>query len=130
MIRARFGSLAWLVAANSQDLFRWAAETAESSVAPLGRRWFHVQAVAEKARVVARVFDSDAGELLVASAYLHDVGYAADLAVTGFHPLDGGLRSVPLGYERMAQLVAHHSGARLEAVLRGITGYEDEFPFV
>lgn len=29
----------------------------------------------------------------------------------------------------MARLVAHHTGARLEAELRGIAGYLAEFPF-
>ena len=63
----------------SDERVQWAAELAEMHLAPLGRRWLHVQAVAEKARVVAVTFDSNAADLLVASAYLHDVGYAADL---------------------------------------------------
>jgi hypothetical protein len=59
--------------------------------------------------------------LLVAAAYLHDIGYAPSLAVTGFHPLDGArwIRdSGPGG--RLACLVAHHSCAIHEARVRGL----------
>lgn len=111
------------------ELVDWAAVTAEIYVAPLGRRWDHVRAVADKATLIAKSFGSDDGHLLVAAAYLHDVGYASELAATGFHPLDGGRFVRTAGYERLAELVAHHSAARVEAVLRGIDGYEDEFSF-
>ncbi len=33
------------------------------------------------------------------------------------------------GDDRVAALVAHHTGARIEAQLRGFHGYEREFPF-
>jgi hypothetical protein len=68
-------------------------------------------------------------ETLVAAAYFHDIGYAPELAKTGFHPLDGARFIRERGHERLARLVAHHSGARIEAQLRGITDYLDEFPF-
>ncbi|MFG3702023.1 hypothetical protein ACGF5C_29625 [Micromonospora sp. NPDC047620] len=52
------------------------------SEAPLPRRWSHVQAIAAKARAVS---DAVAGErdVLVASAWLHDVGYSPGLVDTG-----------------------------------------------
>ncbi|WP_432494986.1 HD domain-containing protein [Kineococcus gypseus] len=58
---------------------------------------------------------------LVAAAWLHDVGYAEALRRTGFHPLDGAehLRAhdwPPL----VTALVAHHSGARFVAGVRGL----------
>ena len=75
-----------------------------------------------------RPFGPD-GETLIAAAFLHDIGYAPELAMTGFHPLDGARFVRAHGEERIARIVAHHSGARLEAELRGIDGYCDEFPF-
>jgi hypothetical protein len=58
--------------------------------------------------------------VLVAACYLHDIGYARELAATGFHPLDGGRHLRALGHERLAGLVAHHTQARSEARLRGL----------
>jgi HD superfamily phosphodiesterase len=89
----------------------------------LPRRWQHVQAVAQRAAelTVIPAVDSD---VLVAAAWLHDIGYAVDLALTGFHSLDGAryLRHVPSVPDRVACLVAHHSCALLEAEERGIDG--------
>jgi len=55
---------------------------------PLPRRWAHVLGVAARARSLAPVLGADAG-LLEAAAWLHDIGYAPGLAVTGLHALDG-----------------------------------------
>lgn len=111
------------------DLLTWAASTAELHLGEMGRRWVHVQAVADVARRIAPAF-SDAADELVAAAYLHDVGYAPALAVDGFHPLDGGRFLRGIGQERLACLVAHHSGARIEAEFRGLSDYEQEFPYL
>ena len=111
-----------------ESLVSWARATAETYLRPLGRRWAHVSAVGQLAERIAPAFGEDA-PTLVAAAYLHDVGYADALAITGFHPLDGGRYVHAQGLERIAGLVAHHSGARIEAELRGIEGYCDEFPF-
>jgi hypothetical protein len=102
----------------------WSAATAEKLLSPLGRRWAHVQAVGRRASEVAdQLLDGDEAEVLVAAAYLHDIGYAPTLAVTGFHPLDGGRWLRDRRHERLAGLVAHHSGARNEAALRGFGPY-------
>ena len=60
------------------------------------RRWAHVQGVAARARSLAPVLGPDT-DLLEAAAWVHDVGYAPDLAVTGLHQLDGAryLRDSP-----------------------------------
>jgi hypothetical protein len=86
----------------------------------LPRRWRHVQAVATQAERLSRLPDV-AGELLVAAAWLHDIGYGPRLASTGFHPLDGArfLRDKGAG-DRLASLVAHHSCAVHEARVRGL----------
>ncbi|MBK1785984.1 HD domain-containing protein [Prauserella cavernicola] len=112
-------------------LVDWAYEVSEDKLASsLPRRWAHVQGVARQARTVQAVVGSDA-ELLEAAAVLHDVGYAPDLAETGFHPVDGAvfLASVDAS-ERLVHLVAHHSYAAYEADLRDLrqhmTAYSDE----
>jgi hypothetical protein len=109
------------------DRVEWAHAQSEQFMSPLGRRWTHVQAVA--ARAASLPFEGDERERLVAAAYLHDIGYAPELAATGFHPLDGARHLRSLGDEDLARLVAHHTNARYEAGLRGIDGYEDEFPY-
>jgi hypothetical protein len=106
----------------------WAAKEAERLLAPLGRRWSHVQSVAARAEFVAAGVGVDPGTL-AAAAFMHDIGYAAELAVTGFHPLDGARFVRDAGHEDLATLVAHHTGARNEATLRGLDALEREFPF-
>ena len=68
--------------------------------------------------------------MLIAAAYLHDVGYAPELVVQDFHPLDGALWLRAQGLERLAGLVAHHTGARFEAaahgLAEGIAAFHDE----
>jgi hypothetical protein len=106
----------------------WASESAERALADMGRRLRHVQRVAKLARCIAPAFGDD-GDLLIAAAYLHDVGYGPELAITGFHPLDGARYVRGQGYTRLACLVAHHSGARIEADLRGLGDQLAEFEF-
>jgi len=98
----------------------WAAGHARILVGPLGRRWRHSEAVAGVARELAHLLAPDDADVLVASAYLHDVGYAPELVMSGFHPLDGARHVLALGHVRLAGLVAHHSAARQEARLRGL----------
>jgi hypothetical protein len=100
-------------------LEQWAAGEAERLLSPLGDRWKHVRAVGERARSVAAILDHEDRHYLVAAAYLHDIGYAADLQRTGLHQLDGARYIRSLGAERLACLVAHHSEARFEIRLRG-----------
>jgi HD superfamily phosphodiesterase len=67
--------------------------------------------------------------LLVAAAWLHDVGYAPALRVTGMHSIDGARYLLRQGYPmRLAALVAHHTGARFEAVERHLVDEIDDFP--
>ena len=108
----------------------WAAQASSDLLAPLGRRWTHVQAVAARAGQLASALfsSSEDAELFVAAAYLHDIGYAPELAVTGFHPLDGARFVRDAGWPEAAAVVAQHTGARNEALLRGVD-LMDEFPF-
>ncbi len=80
-----------------------------------------MQAVAHRANEIAHVVRGDA-TVLVAAAWLHDIGYAPALVDTGFHPLDGARWLRESGIDtRVASLVAHHSCALLEADERGLT---------
>ncbi|MFB8763742.1 HD domain-containing protein [Nocardiopsis alba] len=88
---------------------------------PLPRRWAHSQGVAEQARSLRTVLKEHA-DLVESSAWLHDIGYSPDLAITGFHPLDGAryLRDVQEADELLMSLVAYHSCAVVEAEERGL----------
>lgn len=86
----------------------------------LPQRRAHLLAAGSKAEEVAGVLDDEDRGVLIAAAYLHDVGYAPALVRTGAHQLDGGRWLSSLGLHRLAALVAHHSGARFEMELRGL----------
>jgi len=96
----------------------------------MGDRWAHARGVAVRAHDIARAVDVHDRGVLVAAAYLHDIGYAPELEVHGFHPLDGALWLQEEGHRRLAGLVAHHTGARFEADVQGLTealaAYHDE----
>jgi hypothetical protein len=87
----------------------------------LPRRWAHCEGVARQAARIAPAA-RDHGALIEASAWLHDIGYAAPLARSGFHPLDGArhLRDLGFGDRRLWTLVAHHTCALIEAEERGL----------
>jgi putative nucleotidyltransferase with HDIG domain len=98
-------------------------------VGALADRWRHVQGVACRAAQLAVTVDPDDRELLVAAAWLHDIGYASSLVSTGMHALDGAIYLQSRGWPlRLTALIAQHSGARFEAAERGLTGQLDEFP--
>jgi hypothetical protein len=104
------------------ELASWAEPLAQALLQDsLPRRWAHVQGVAARARSLAPALGADA-DLLEAAAWLHDIGYAPSLVVTGFHPLDGAryLRDTQHAHAMLCRLVAHHSCAITEAGERGL----------
>ncbi|HEX7657904.1 MAG TPA: HD domain-containing protein [Pseudonocardiaceae bacterium] len=106
-----------------------ARELAERMVAPLGRRWQHVKAVASRAERLSAVVPEKDRETLVAAAWLHDIGYDPTIGHTRFHPLDGARYLREQGWpSAIVNLVAHHSGSRFEAIERGLSGELREFP--
>ncbi|MFB7448554.1 HD domain-containing protein [Streptomyces sp. NPDC056194] len=114
-------------------LVKWAAQVSEAELSTtIPRRWAHTQGVIGRAGELRGVLGVDA-ELLIASATLHDIGYAPRLADTGFHPLDGArfLRDAHGADERLVRLVANHSFALLEAEERGLREeLATEFPLL
>jgi hypothetical protein len=100
----------------------WAEEHAATLLANLGARWQHVRGVARQAQRVSAALAPEDRPYLVAAAWLHDIGYAPDLAATAFHPIDGARHVRALGHERLARLVAYHSSARWEAEALGLAG--------
>ncbi|WP_295118297.1 HD domain-containing protein [uncultured Leifsonia sp.] len=92
------------------------------------QRWAHVVGVAKTASDIApRLLEKDA-DAIVAAAWLHDVGYAPSIAMTGFHPVDGARFAKCAGMPALVvSLIAHHSGASAEAIERGLDAELAEF---
>ena len=91
----------------------------------------HLGAVAERAAALSVTVPATMVDTLVASGWLHDIGYAPALRQTGFHPLDGATYLRGEGWpEPVCALVAHHSGSRFVARIRGLDGPLREFEFV
>lgn len=104
-----------MIAAGARELARSLLE------GELPVRWAHSRGVAAQALALQRLLRQHA-ELLEAAAWLHDIGYARPLALTGFHPLDGAryLRDTRFGDPTLWTLVAHHTCAQIEAQARGL----------
>ena len=116
------GGQDWLAGRTPQHL-------ASELLSPLADRWAHSEMAAAQARRVAATVPARDRDLLIAAAWLHDIGYAAQLTDTGFHPLDGARYLRVMGAPmRLAALVAHHSEAGLLAGAQGVLDQLQEFP--
>jgi len=99
-----------------------ARDLAHRILADLPKRWNHTAGVAHRAEEIAAAIGGDDAEMLIAAAWLHDIGYAEPVRDTGFHPLDGGRYLRRHGWSsRLAALVTHHSGACFVAEVRGLS---------
>ena len=97
---------------------------------PIAERWLHTRGVAEQAAEIAITVRPADRPLLIAAAWLHDVGYSPVIRRTGFHPPDGALYLRKQKWDpRLVALVAHHSGARFVPVERGFADQMAEFEF-
>jgi putative nucleotidyltransferase with HDIG domain len=73
-------------------------------------RLAHSQAAARRAESLTLAVDPEDAPLLIAAAWLHDIGYAPGLRDTGFHPIDGARHLQSIGWPHaICNLVAHHS---------------------
>lgn len=71
-----------------------------------------MKAVAAEAQRTCRILAPADRTLIVAAAWLHDVGYAPTVTLTGVHALDGARFLRAQGWnDRLCSLVAHHSAA-------------------
>jgi len=93
-------------------------------------RWRHVVGVANAAWAARSAVAPEDLDLLIAAAWLHDIGYAPQVAGTGFHPLDGARHLRAWGApDRLCRLVAHHTASVAEAEARGMANLlMAEFP--
>ncbi|WP_204903613.1 HD domain-containing protein [Mycobacterium riyadhense] len=101
-----------------------------TSAAPVTtRRYSHTAGVAATAGRLARVLAPGHEEDIVTAAWLHDIGYSPDLVDTGFHPLDGARYAQQAGISpNVVSLIAHHTGAVVEARERGLHEQLAAFP--
>src|SRR4051794_25425798 len=105
-----------------------ARDLARVLLADKTERWRHTVGVARRAEELAGTVDEEP-EVLVAAAWLHDIGYSAATHDTGFHPLDGARYLDRHRWPaRLAALVAHHSGACFVASVRGLAHALDAYP--
>ena len=91
----------------------------------------HCAGVAARAQALVATVPPSAADTLVASAWLHDIGYGSRLRDSEFHPLDGAVYLRREGWPApVCELVAHHSGSRFVARIRGLEDRLSEFNFV
>ncbi|WP_298457896.1 HD domain-containing protein [uncultured Cellulomonas sp.] len=103
-----------------------AEEVARRHVGGMEPRWSHVRTVGRRAEAACQLLalPEDVGS----AAWLHDVGYGRAIMDTGFHALDGARYLRRCGTsELVVSLVAHHSGAAIEADERGLSRELSEF---
>ncbi|HVW31467.1 MAG TPA: HD domain-containing protein [Acidimicrobiia bacterium] len=109
---------------------QWALALAERHLAAVPRRWRHAQGVVRRAGEVAPRLADD-GDLLLAAAAVHDIGFAPEAAAVGFPAVDGArFLEKQGGPPRLVHLVAHSAASALEGELRGFgaeyADFEDE----
>ena len=75
--------------ATTHPLIAAARDLADDLLGRLDGRWRHTQGVARTAAAAAAAVPAADRPVLVAAAWLHDIGYAEPLRRSGFHPLDG-----------------------------------------
>jgi len=93
-------------------------------------RWRHSAGVAARAAELTGAVAPGEESLLVAAAWLHDIGYAERLRDTGFHPLDGARYLRSTGWHpTLCNMVANHSGSRFVAVVLGLEEQMGEFSY-
>ena len=112
------------------DVVRAAKAEAQRLLRPDVQRLAHFGGVARAAAGASQAVADDDVELLIASAWLHDIGYSEQLHRAGFHPLDGARHLRATGAsDRLCRLVANHTSASVEAKARGLAQVlAEEFP--
>jgi len=103
------------------QLERSARDVTFSLLAHNRARLRHTVGVASRARLAAATVEPVDADVLVAAAWLHDIGYSEKVRRSGFHPLDGARHLERTGWPpRLCGLVAFHSGAAFVAAEIGL----------
>jgi len=106
-----------------------ARDLARSLLAGRPERWQHTVGVVCRAAALAVTVGADDPAVLLAAAWLHDIGYGEPVVDTGFHPLDGARYLDRHGWSpRVSALVAHHSAAEVVAAARGLSTALGAYP--
>jgi hypothetical protein len=107
-----------------------ARKLAQSLLEEVGQRWAHTIGVVKRAEDLAGIVPVADRELLLSAAWLHDIGYAPAVRMSGFHPLDGAMYLESQGWpDRLCGLVAYHSGAAFAAEELGLREALARFEF-
>jgi putative nucleotidyltransferase with HDIG domain len=107
---------------------RVARALAEALLHDQPARLAHSAAVAARAEELSVTVDPADRDVLVIAAWLHDIGYSAQLVDSGLHELDGARHLDRHAWPaRVAALVAHHSGAVFAAELLGARDRFDRY---
>jgi putative nucleotidyltransferase with HDIG domain len=106
-----------------------ARDLAWRAIGALESRWLHTAAVARRAEELFDTIPAEDRDVLVAAAWLHDIGYGKLAQDTGFHPLDGArLLDRRRWPGRISALVAHHSAASVMAPQWGLAAELAAYP--
>ena len=83
----------------------------------------HLTTVAARAEGLSGLakLNGEARDRVRMAALLHDIGKTPLYRKTDFHPIDSANAAVSMGRGDLCELIAHHTGARFEVQLRGIT---------
>ena len=108
-------------AAATPQVVDAAGDIAHYLMAGNPERLRHTEAVVEKAFLLTSAVADDEAPLLVGRHGYTTSANAEELRRSGFNTLDGGLYLRDQGWAPvMCSLVAHHSGARYVAAIRGV----------
>jgi hypothetical protein len=114
---------------DAASLISAACELAGCTLSEVDGRLPHSAGVAARAGQLSGTVAPHERRLLIAAAWLHDIGYAPAAKVTGFHSLDGAWFLAARGWPaRLCGLVAHHSGAAFAARDLGLAEELARFP--
>jgi hypothetical protein len=116
ILSSRIGEVPW----QQERELAWALKVARQIVGPERYRWAHTLGVVRLVNESLTLVATEERSLVLAAAYVHDIGHARRLRTTGCHALDGALYVREAGHPQLASMVAQHSGARCEAALRGL----------